>query len=188
MRLVRRPALPGVILFIPRSGSTFLAHCLSNHPEIYCSRREPLGKYSPERALGMTNNAKIVKLELTRLNYTAVLTKLRLRDARLPEVAAMLKHIKAKIIYIERQDRVAHAISGLVAKKRNIQVTYAHLPSFKCTIMPDEVFHQCKKIENAYERAATFIPTLEPLLRLTYEEITCGGKDVVAIPEIYEIG
>jgi hypothetical protein len=33
---------PAVVLALPRSGTTFLCHALSNHPEIFCPRDEPI--------------------------------------------------------------------------------------------------------------------------------------------------
>jgi len=38
----KRIAKPFIILANVRTGGTFLAHCLSNHPEIHCDRGETI--------------------------------------------------------------------------------------------------------------------------------------------------
>ena len=35
-------ARPAVVIASVRSGGTYLAHCLSNHPQVFCDRGESL--------------------------------------------------------------------------------------------------------------------------------------------------
>ena len=39
-------ANPAVIITLQRTGGSWLAGCLSNHPDIFCTRGEPLAKRS----------------------------------------------------------------------------------------------------------------------------------------------
>ena len=52
-RYVYRPKVVAVLLSPGRSGSLFLCHCLSNHPQIHCSRGSTMGgAYAPRSVLG----------------------------------------------------------------------------------------------------------------------------------------
>ena len=53
-------ARPAVLIASVRSGGTFLAHCLSNHPQIFCDRGESLHYRSLWHTHLTTNRAKLI--------------------------------------------------------------------------------------------------------------------------------
>jgi hypothetical protein len=100
------------VLIAPnRSGGTFLAQCLSSHPQIFCDRGEPLHPKSCWRQAGLTPQ-QIVKL-LTEQHFYLV-SMFKMNPAQLAEFGG-LKALEAagikKVILLWRNP-IRMAISG----------------------------------------------------------------------------
>ena len=178
-----KPAQPAILIAHTRSGGTFLAHCLSNHPDIFCPRGEPLKMWhghipgtKQTQALAIALHAYHYKVSMCRL--TDVQTSIAIYD--------YLRRVEAKIVLLERRNLLRCAVSQTLMNmvnrgelKRPIHTTTTIKP-VPVTLSPQAVLERCRWQQEWHERVRQDVAeTRLPVLHLTYARVT-GGEMVSA--------
>jgi LPS sulfotransferase NodH len=110
-----RDPMPALILAGPRSGGTFLAHGLSNHPDIYCERQEVMHIDSSYRmAVPSLKAAEILEIVWGQPGYTVAACRLQYSQADYGRVWPLVKEREAKIIHLRRRDKMRQAVSLII--------------------------------------------------------------------------
>jgi len=112
--LTKGVARPAVIIAALRSGGTFLAHCLSNHSQVFCGRGEPLHHLSPwYTELGM-NRGRLLRVLLNQTGYQVSMCKLTYMQAFHREIWPDLVRINPLVLWLRRENVVRQAVSLLI--------------------------------------------------------------------------
>ena len=195
-------AKPALIITLQRTGGSFLAYCLSNHPEIFCIRDEPLSKQNiwyrtvAGSDVKADSGVNVLNLIFTQHDYKVAMCKLINDHAFRPEVWKYITSTKdkgneeIKIIWLERRNTVAQAISHEINAGRRLGTikghpahTYSPLDVPPVQLDPMQVLKRC--INEVGRRNFTRRKVKEsklPCLYLTYRAIT-GTNDATAIPK-----
>lgn len=114
---------PAIILTAPRSGGTFLASCLSNHPDIFCARGEPLLDGMPWKAsLPGATDTQILMCIISQFGYKTGMCKVTY-DQLSPDVQHLTRVIRAKVVHLVRSNVIRCCLSQLMT---GTSATYAH--------------------------------------------------------------
>ena len=188
-----RDPIPFVIIAGPRTGGTFLAHGLSNHPDIYCERQEVIHVNSSYRmASAHLTPVNILDIVLGQNGYRSAGCKLQYSQAGYQHVWKHVRQRKARIIHLTRDNKVRQAVSAIINRKARageIEIHPQHSWALaKCpavTIEPavlmDEIAAIMEPMKKWRERIAE--SALE-CLSLTYEQIVGPGTvEAAAIAE-----
>lgn len=168
-------ARPAVIIASVRSGGTFLAHCLSNHPQIFCDRGESLHYRSLWHTHLTTNRPKLLFCLTHMQGYQVSMCKLIYQQALLGEVwphIAELEHV----IWLRRKNTIRQAVSHILnqaARQGNIkrpQHTFDRVESICVELAPERVLRVARGLFEQDRRAWRRLKPLKPLA-LTYEQI-----------------
>ena len=102
--LTRDPQ-PAIIIAGPRTGGTFLAHGLSNHPQVYCERQEIIHVNSSYRLVGLgLMPADILRIVWGQSGYLVSACKLQYSQAGYPgiwELILVMVHHVPDIIELD---------------------------------------------------------------------------------------
>ena len=115
-----RPA-PAIIIAHRRSGGTFLAHCLSTHPQVYCDRGEPLHRHSPiMKAMwymaGRRDAVEALRLVWGMEHYDVAMCKVNWGN--LSEVVwTEIGRVNPRVIHLTRDNVLRSAVSEIVRQK-----------------------------------------------------------------------
>jgi len=105
---------PAIIIAAPRTGGTLLASCLSNHPDIFCVRGEPLLDGMPWKAsLPGAADTQILMCILSQFGYQVGMCKITYSQLS-PEVRHLIHVIRTKIIHLTRGNVVRCVLSQLM--------------------------------------------------------------------------
>ena len=182
-----KTARPAILIAHTRSGGTFLAHCLSTHPDIFCPRGEPLlpahswrqslPSHVPSSAiLGCILNAFHYEVGMCRITY--VQTN--------PEVCDYLCSVEAKVILLERQNILRCAVSQTIMNMTSREEIEYPLHSTQTVELPGvtlralAVLERCRWQAEWHTKMHKMTRGLKlRVLRLTYADIV-GGEMVNA--------
>ncbi len=182
-----KTARPAILIAHTRSGGTFLAHCLSTHPDIFCPRGEPLlpahswsqslPRHVPSSAiLGCILNAFHYKVGMCRITY--VQTNVDVFD--------YLRSVEAKVILLERQNLLRCAVSQTIMNMTSRGEIEYPLHSIEIveppgvTLRPFAVLERCRWQAEWHTRMRESTRDLKlHVLRLTYADVV-GGEMVNA--------
>jgi len=103
-------AAPFVILAHVRTGGTFMAHALSNHPQVYCDRGETLHHLSAWRQAGVDVGAILATI-WGQAGYHAAGFRAIYRQAFHPKVWPLILSRKPKIIHLVRENVTRQGVS-----------------------------------------------------------------------------
>jgi LPS sulfotransferase NodH len=104
-----------VILFIGRSGSTYLVDALGSHPEVCAQWEGLLGKKGPEAQL---QRAREFFTQSSQEGYPAVGFKTKLSQVKDREgFARLLEEMGARIILLQRRNIVKHVVSWVNSER-----------------------------------------------------------------------
>ena len=103
---------PAIILAETRTGGTMLSSCLSNHPDIFCVRGEPLldGEAWRESLPGMTD-AQILLCIFTQFAYKIGMCKVTYDQFK--PVQHIIRAMRVKIIHLVRGNVIRCCLSQL---------------------------------------------------------------------------
>ena len=172
-----------------RSGSHYLIHCLSNHPDIHAPREEvwgsrfrrhypASGQPSVEYMLGMTYCVRGYKAAVAKFNY---------RRTRESHLGVTFKENDFKVIHLKRRNYVRQGVSGYLAKNR--RVYHADDEDNEPTvdrIDPKWMVRQCRKYEKREERFDNIISSWGlDSIEVIYENLLFDGEGTTShqIPE-----
>ena len=188
----RRPKTLAVLISPGRSGSIFLTHCLSNHPQIFCPRGSVLGHgYSVRTVMGSVSSRQ----GATRPLCLAAAWAARGYDAAVAKVGykphvhvwGYMAERQAKIIHLTRENFVRVVVSRKVYRLGIRNKEPSKIYSFKPVPMtrvklgwPNflKALEQLEQMVTAMRAkiAATGLETLE----LTYEQLVGREGEEVA--------
>jgi len=188
-------AQPALIITLQRTGGSFLAYCLSNHPKIFCTRGEPLSERSAwYKATGTSMNA--LDLVFAQYDYKVAMCKMINDHAFRPEIWEYItgtqgkKREEVKIIWLERKNVVAQAISHEINAGRRMGTIKGHpthtyisveVPPIRLNVQ--QLLKRCTNETNRYSRSREKIKKSRlPCLYLTYKAIT-GTNNTSEIPK-----
>lgn len=181
-----------VIVTLQRTGGTFLAGCLSNHPDIFCDRGEPLAERS-QWAVAAPDEVARLDLILSLQYYRVAMCKLINSHAFRPRVWSYLtaQSPPVKVLYLRRENILDQAISHEINAGKRLGTVQGHpthifqdgVDLSPCCLDPESVYLRCEDEIGRYHYAETKLAEGGfPVLQLTYEEIT-GNQSVEQIPE-----
>lgn len=182
----KRTAQPFVIIAGRRTGGTYLTHCLSNHPQIYCDRGESIHhdavwrRHIPPR--------KIVYVLTHQEGYHASGFRMVYDQAFHKNVWPQILRIKPKVLWLTRENLLRQGTSIAINRLvRMDKIAYFPVHSFeepqtpRYTIDPAHILKWCHYAAEQDRRAAKrFIDAGLDYLPLTYEQLV--GKLGVTQP------
>lgn len=188
---------PAAIIATSRSGTTFLCHALSAHPEIFCPRDEPLHPrgWNAQYFKGLLTPVEILRFIYTTAFYSVNMCKIMYYQAD-EQIMSYLTNCGARIVHLIREDFLRLALSKIITqltdrgeiKDRPI---LGHQPprSASVYIDPETLARNIMMIE---ERVTMWRELLQyyPTLELTYAKMVGNeGKEARLIPRdvSYEI-
>lgn len=104
-------ALPFVILAHVRTGGTFCAHALSNHPQIHCDRGESVHHLSVWRKVAGMRPGRICKTLWAQTGYRAAGLRLIYNQAFHKRVWPDIEETQPHIIHLQRRSLIRQALS-----------------------------------------------------------------------------
>jgi hypothetical protein len=176
-----------VIVAPVRSGGTFLAHCLSNHPDVYCDRGEPLRAAGVWRPYAEMDRALLLDVMTQQTGYLVSMCKLTYDQAWGEDVWAWIQKRSPRVIWLTRKNLLRQALSQVVNRRVRPEGMERPQHSFEpvavepIQVEPAEVMryieHFARQNRAAGERlrAMERVP-MERVLPVTYEELT-GGQE-----------
>lgn len=184
-----------VILAEARSGGTFLATCLSNHPRVFCTRGEPLHHGSHWRAAA-PDEIERIKLITNQQHYDIAGCKLMRNHFERAPILAWLRRVQPLVIYLRREYYVSQALSiaanEVHRKNRKLGIpthVYERWDPEAIEIDPARVLFFLTRLLQNYgligDKSKSHWVLLRSgrfkVLNLTYEQITQGGREVDGI-------
>lgn len=181
-------AAPFLIITGPRTGGTYLAHCLSNHPQIFCERGEPMHHESVWRR--KVAASAMLDLLTGQHGYHASGCKLMYHQTKQRGVAQWLERTRPRAIHLVRQNTVEQAASVIYNKEvRRGRASFRPQHTFDQVGKPAPIecgaarfLAMCRALRGQVAAAAMRIEEWgSKVLPVAYEGIT--GGDGQSIPE-----
>jgi len=176
---------PAVIISQARSGSTFLTHCLSNHPDIFCCRGEPMHTRSVWREF---IGVDLVDCLLHQQFYAVSMCELTRRQA-FGHFWEYLIRTQPKIILLSRENVIRQVVEIMLAemnKQGKLQQpphTMDTSPEIRVRLAPNVLLKRARSYMRASAEAQERCRVLRTLLELTYTDIVGReGIDSTSIP------
>lgn len=175
---------PAILIAGPRTGGTFLACCLSNHPEIFCPRGEPFHPRSRWRH-ACPNWRTRLDLILDQQWHAVSMCKMMWDTAFHPETwEALVERDGMRFLYLERQSVLHQAVStelnDLHSKNRlpsHRCHAFERVKPERCELDPQRVVDRIGWIEQRIARNRAMLRKVGvPYLYLSYEQVT-GGRE-----------
>ena len=145
-------ASPFIILAHVRTGGTFCAHALSNHPQIFCDRGETFHHNSMWRKHVDMKPGRLCHFLWNQTGYQASGFRLIYRQAFHERVWPVIKDYAPKIIHLQRHSLIRQALSnGYQQWVRAGKGEYFPVHSFQEAMPPKQtlpikraLYHVCK--------------------------------------------
>lgn len=172
-------AVPFLILAHVRTGGTFCAHALSNHPQVYCDRGETLHHLSAWRQAGVPAR-KIMAAIWAMDGYHAAGFRAIYRQAFHPRVWPMIQAIGPRIIHLIRENVARQGVSyGYQQMVRQGRIPFHPVHSFAeripepVEVDPAELVAYAVKVRDEMQAGAARLAEYPgQVLQMTYEEMT----------------
>lgn len=174
-----------VIVANVRSGGTFLAHCLSNHEDVYCARGEVMHSRGIWRQCIPGEPATLLRCVLNQEHYAVCVCKLTYTQAFHKTVWPYLAEMRPKLIWLHRENHLRQAVSVILVKLLQKGLVDQPVHSTERTapisveIAPEIVVHHVRSMAQQDAQAAERLSKLGDYLELTYAQVV-GGENVVA--------
>ena len=181
---------PAIIIGERRAGGTLMACCLSNHPEIYCDRWEPLNSGSLWYRM-FPNDVDRLHLLLHQPYYKVSMCKLLPQHTWRKPVARYLKQHRppVQMIHVYRENILAQAVSCVINLHSREHAMGHPTHVFKSielapvALNPADVVAWCKASFNHHCQITRWTNRVKlPTLRISYEEMT-GNIDTGQLPD-----
>ena len=174
-------ARPAVIVAAVRSGGTFLAHCLSNHPDIFCDRGESLHHTSLWHTHLTADRGKLLYCLTHMQGYRVSMCKLTYQQA-----FAEWDYIRRLrlVIWLRREDTIRQAVSLILndqARRGRIerpQHTFGRVEPVRVEVGAERLLCVARELMERDKQAKERLGKLYPLA-LTYEEVV-GSASTLA--------
>jgi hypothetical protein len=175
-------SLRALIVAPVRSGGTFLAHCLSNHPDVYCDRGEPLRAAGVWRSYAEMDRALLLDVLTQQTGYLVSLCKLTYDQAWGEDVWAWVQERRPRVIWLTRKNLLRQALSQVMNRRVRLEGMERAQHSFEPVVVEPirvesaEVMRYIEHFGRQNRTAGERLRTLERVLSVTYEEVT-GGQE-----------
>ena len=194
--LTRNPT-PALIVAGPRSGGTFLAHCLSNHPDIYCERQEVLHESSAFFRVGKWMKPHhVLQIVWGHSGYEAACCRVQYAQLSAPGLWDLVQQHKAVLIHLTRKNKLRQAVSVIInqgVRRRGLAFHPQHTTTrpekpMTLALRPLDVQRLVQRlidVEEAWKRMiqASSLPNVD----VTYERITGGSVEADQLaPDVTE--
>jgi len=185
-------ARPFLILAHVRTGGTFLAHALSNHPDVFCDRGETLHHLSSWRQAGI-GAVRLARAMWTMDGYQAAGFRAIYRQAFHEKVWPVIVEHKPHIIHLTRENVARQGVSyGYQQLVRQGSLPYHPVHSFQqrtpapVEIDPAEIVAYAVKVRAEMAAGAERLATYNGrVLEISYEEMV-RLQDGFVHPEVTE--
>lgn len=183
---IKGMARGAVIVAAIRSGGTFLAHCLSNHPQIFCERGEPVHHRSVWCTILDPNRCELLAALLNQTGYQVSACKLTYVQAFHRNIWPWLEQQRPRVIWLHRENVLRQSVSVLLNIRSRDgaiklpQHAFERPKSVRVAIEPESVLTMARTLIDRDTMARKRLKGLT-LLPLTYEDIT-GGGEVATLP------
>jgi len=181
---------PAIIIGERRAGGTLMACCLSNHPEIFCDRWEPLNSGSLWYRM-FPGDVGRLHLLLHQPYYKVSMCKLLPQHTWRKPVARYLKRHRppVRMIHVYRENILAQAVSCVInlhsRKYKMGHPTHVFEPTELAPVklIPADVVAWCVASFNHHRRATKWANRMQlPILPVSYEAMT-GNIDTGQLPD-----
>jgi len=175
-------ALPFLILAHVRTGGTFCAHALSNHPQIYCDRGETLHHLSAWR-MAHVPVEQILEAIWHQDGYMAAGWRAIYRQAFHPRVWPLVVEARPRIIHLTRANVTRQAVSfGYQHLVRQGALPYYPVHSFHThtrrpvAVEPAVIVGYAQKVAREMREGRKRLAAFPgDVLEVTYEEMVGNG-------------
>ena len=174
----KRIARPAVVIASVRSGGTYLAHCLSNHPQVFCDRGESLHHSSVWHKHIKADPVRLLHCLLHMEGYRVSMCKLTHSQAFTRAIWAYVKRHKPAVIWLRRENVLRQTVSVLInraarrGKVKRPQHTFKATGPFSIGLSAPAILKQARGLRARDERAARMLSNFKRVLKLTYRDIT----------------
>jgi len=131
-----------------RSGTHYLIHCLSNHPQVHAPREEPWGSVFRRRYPGTIPRQLLLEYIYCARGYRAAVAKFnygRVKDSKLWE--PFIEN-EFRVIHLTRRNYVRRAVSSFIYKRDHVTHVYGESREPQpIAIAPSWMLDQCAKYE-----------------------------------------
>lgn len=111
---------PAILLSSARSGSTALAHCLDQHPEIGWEREEPFSQAQQQwwNGVGLTAKNRILEYYLGRKGYHVSGCRIIYGQMRIDEIEALKRRFDPMVVHLIRRNYLRTMTSIYLVRAR----------------------------------------------------------------------
>lgn len=184
-------ALPFLILAHVRTGGTFAAHALSNHPEVYCDRGETLHHLSAWRRAGVPA-VKALETIWNMDGYRASGFRAIYRQAFHREIWPRILAHGPSIIHLVRRNVTRQGVSfGYQQMVRAGKLPFHPVHTFKektpapVTVDPADIVNYALKVRREmWDGQARLAGYTGPVLQVAYEDMVGDGTAQEMAPKV----
>jgi hypothetical protein len=175
-------AVPFLILAHVRTGGTFLAHALSNHPKVYCDRGETLHHLSAWRSAGVPVD-KILATIWKQDGYHASGFRAIYRQAFHAAVWPLIESTRPRVIHLTRRNLARQGVSfGYQQLVRQGKLPFHPVHSFDermpapVAVDTAEIVGYAVKVRREMAKGRARLAGYKgPVLEVAYEDLAGGG-------------
>lgn len=179
-----------VIIAAIRSGGTFLSHCLSNHPQVYCARGEPLHHHSVWVRTLHPDRRELLAAMLNQTGYKVSMCKLTYAQATNRAIWPWLAERQPRVIWLRRQNRIRQAVSVLINKAarhgeiKRPQHTFRETGPVRVTFPPETILKMARRLKGLDSQVGKRVNRMRHLYSTVYADVV-GGEHSIAdeLPE-----
>jgi len=167
-------AQPFLIVAGVRCGGTYLAHCLSNHPSVFCDRGESMHAHSLWRQ-NKVDAQTLLHILTHQEGYKA-------SGFRMVHSQAFSKHIWRSIV--EMKQKVIHLVRDNVLRQATSLIFHRMVRARKVPYFPVHTFEETRPPEKVRIEPGLVIKTCHELTRArfgTYERLMKAGLPVLEV-------
>lgn len=185
-------ASPAALIAHTRSGGTFLATCLSNHPDVFCPRGEPLLEGMEwQKAFPGATAVGILKCITRAAFYKVGMCKITYEQAG-GDVLRYLKEANARVVHLVRRNVVRTAVSQYITGAvvlgklpNHIEHTDQPMRAVSITLQPVGFLARCRWLVEQQQQMASVLAGLGvPVLPVAYADMMGGeGGERQELPQ-----
>lgn len=170
-------AQPAVIITGVRTGGTLLAHCLSNHPDIFCDRAESLHQGSIWHSQLKVGNIELLKCLLHMQGYRISMCKLVYSQVFWLDVWPWLIEQQPRVIWLTRDNTIRQAVSILINKVarsgaiNHPQHSFDDVTPIQISLQADNLLATARTALDLDNHARNELSKIRAVLHLTYEHM-----------------
>jgi hypothetical protein len=186
--MIKDTAQPAVIIAAIRSGGTFLSHCLSNHPDVFCDRDESLHHLSVWHTHLTADRVKVLHCLTHMAGWRVSMCKLVYKQALQGDVWKYLVETKPHVIHLTRRNVIRQAVSALInrsaraGKLEHPAHTFDDVPAVQIELTPDSILELARGLVAQDQQVGQALKEFPHVLSLDYASLGGEGESVKQLP------